>query len=94
MNAKAWLQKLPLIACAVLFLWHLGVIYKHAVNVPYWDEWETFQQDALPSGLSLGWLLAQVNEHRILVGRLQIWALYHLDGWNLRHHQILNFLLL
>lgn len=45
----------------------------------------------MPSGLTLGWLFAQHNEHRLVTTRLLIWVLYKLDGWNVATHQVINF---
>jgi hypothetical protein len=77
-------------ACAGLYLLHLVCVWKYAVNVPYWDEWDLFTPTQLPSGLSLRWLFAQHNEHRLVTTRLLIWILYRLDGWNVATHQLVN----
>ncbi len=76
---------------AGLFLWHWAVIWRTGVDVPFMDEWEVLRTEGLPSGLTWNWLVSQQNEHRLVLTRLQIWALFHLDGWNLRRHQALNF---
>lgn len=78
-------------ATALLTLLHLLVVRWFAVDVPYWDEWEMFHPDALPAGLRWGWLVAQHNEHRLVLTKLQIWALHRLDGWDLVTHVTLNF---
>lgn len=80
------------VACVGLYLYHLWAVWKNAVDLPYWDEWETFTPAQLPSGLTLGWLFAQHNEHRLVTTRFLIWVLYELDGWNVATHQVINFL--
>jgi len=77
--------------CIGLFLFHLSLIWKYAVDVPYLDEWASFDPTQLPSGLSLENLFAQHNEHRIMTTRLLVSLQFHLNGWNLATHQILNF---
>jgi hypothetical protein len=91
LRAKSLAYKLPLLICVGLFLLQLALIWTYAVDIPYWDEWETFQAHHLPEGLTLKWLFEQQNEHRPLTTKLLVWFLYHLNGWNLIVHQILNF---
>lgn len=57
------------------------LIRVHAVDVPFWDEWD--QLSGLSSRLDLSWLWSLHNEHRIVTTRFLIWLLYHFDGWNL-----------
>ena len=78
-----------ILACVGLYLVHLGFIYRYAVDVPYWDEWALFAQPEF----TWSWAVAQTNEHRIVLTRLSIWAMYYLDGWNLRTNQLGNFVL-
>jgi hypothetical protein len=89
---KARLRVLVPAACAGLYLYHLWCVWKNAVDLPYWDEWETFTPGQLPAGLTLRWLFAQHNEHRLVTTKFLIWVLYKLDGWDIATHQILNFL--
>lgn len=91
-RAKKWLTALSLLACIGLFLFHFLVIRKYAVNIAYWDEWALFQDDHL-AALSLKWLFAQHNEHRIVTLKLFVWLQYQLNGWNHVEHQILNFII-
>ncbi|MCO5171564.1 MAG: hypothetical protein M9894_35120 [Planctomycetes bacterium] len=80
-------------ATAVLTALHLLTVRRLGVDIPFWDEWEMFHPDALPAGLRWGWLVAQHNEHRIPLTKLQVWALHRLDGWDLVTHVTLNFAL-
>jgi hypothetical protein len=57
------------------------------------DEWESFGSNQLPAGLSLAGLFAQHNEHRLVTTRLLVWFQYHLNGWNLKLHHLLNFVI-
>jgi hypothetical protein len=62
-----------------------ALIHLFAVNVPYWDQWNNARLfQAIEEG-SFGWsdLLAQHNEHRILVPRLICLILARLSGWNI-----------
>lgn len=85
--------RLALLLCLGLYAIHFVILQRHAVNVPYWDEWDALNPDQLPAGFSLSWLFSQHNEHRIVTTRLFTWALYKLNGWDLVTHQTINFLL-
>jgi hypothetical protein len=88
---KSYLTGLALLGCIGLYLFHFHLIWKYAVDVPYEDEWASFEPNQLPSGLSLGGLVVQHNEHRLVTTRLLVWLQYRLNGWNLAIHQIVNF---
>ncbi len=88
---KKWLGRFAFLACIGLYLVHLYLIWTYAVDVPYLDEWANFEANQLPSGLSLENLFAQHNEHRIMTTRLFVSLQFHLSGWNLAIHQLLNF---
>lgn len=92
-ESERWLLRCAFLACAGLYLFHLYLIWKYAVDVPFMDEWASFEPNQLPAGLSVNGLFAQHNEHRIVTTRLLVWLLFHLNGWNLRTHQLLNFAL-
>jgi hypothetical protein len=68
----------------------LSVDLEYAVDVPFEGEWASFEPSQLPSGLSLGGLIVQHNEHHLVTTRLLIWLQYRLNGWNLAVHQIFN----
>jgi len=77
--------------CIAVFFFHLAVIHRYAVNIPYWDDWGMISAGA-PS-LSPKWLLAQHNEHRIPLNKLLVWLEFHLNGWNYVVHLLLDFLI-
>jgi hypothetical protein len=43
--------------------------------------------------LDWSWLYQQANDHRTATTKVFVWLLYRLDGWNLRTHLILSFLI-
>lgn len=88
---RAWLAAASFSLVALVYLVHLGVVARHAVDVPFWDEWEMLNEGGLSRSLELGWVLERHNEHRIVPTRLATWIGYRLDGWNLAHQQIANF---
>lgn len=67
-----------LVVVAVGFVAHLLLVARHAVDLPYGDEWDLLAPDALPRGLTVEWLLALHNEHRIVPTKLQAWVLLRL----------------
>ncbi len=86
-------SKATLALCVGLYAFHLFHVWRNVVDLPVADEWEIFNPDQLPGGLTPGWLFAQHNEHRMATYRLAVWALYQVDGWDVAAHQLLNFLL-
>ena len=86
-------SKAVLALCVGLYAFHLSQVWRNVVNLPVADEWEVFNPDQLPAGLTPGWLFAQHNEHRMATYKLLVWALYHAGGWDVAVHQLLNFLL-
>lgn len=73
----------------VLYAIHFAFICRFAVDVPYVDEW-----DELPSasgGLSEFW--QQHNEHRIVFTKIQTYLLFLLNGWDIRLHILINFVI-
>ncbi len=73
----------------------LCVIFKYAVAVPYWDQWELVplleKMDA--GGLTFHDLWAQHNEHRILFPKIIMLALARLTGWNTYYELTVNVVL-
>lgn len=89
--SEARMNRLALVVCIGVFVYHFAVVWTYAVNVPFFDEWAFFNPDALPAGFSLRWLFALHNEHRMVTTKLVVWALFLLNGWDAALHQALNF---
>lgn len=77
-----WLTRLLLILCITIYSGHFWIIFKNAVNVPFWDEWGILNPDALPAGFTLRWIFQQANEHRIVPTKLLAWGLFYVSGHN------------
>jgi hypothetical protein len=90
---KSRLSKAAAALCAGLYVFHLSFVWRYAVDIPFMDEWESFNPTQLPAGLTFRGLLAQHNEHRMVTNRLLIWFLYQVNGWDVAAHQVLNFFL-
>ncbi|NVN99447.1 MAG: hypothetical protein HXX17_08990 [Geobacteraceae bacterium] len=75
----------------LLYIHTFTMIWKYSVNVPYWDEWEYFTADALPTGLTWHWLFKFHNEHRIVFTKLLAWMNLKIFGLNFARQQIFNF---
>jgi hypothetical protein len=91
-SLKPILLKLPLFLFVGLFLFQFWLVQKHAVNLPHVDEWGLISADNHPASLDLRWLYQQVNDHRTATAKLFVWLQYHLNGWNLRTHQVVSYL--
>jgi hypothetical protein len=78
----------------LLFLWHLIVLATYAVNVPYWDEWDTSVGGSdLPPAALWQWMVAWSNEHRPVFTRLEIFLAAKWGGDNFIALQLLHFVL-
>ena len=81
-----------------LFLGHLYLIHKYAVEIPIIDDWAMFRPER-PAKLSMPWLLDSSNtrttptEHIIATEKLFVWLQYQLNGWNYSVNLVLNFLI-
>ncbi|ATB38441.1 hypothetical protein CYFUS_003876 [Cystobacter fuscus] len=85
--------RLAIAASVGVFLVHLALVWHYAVDIPYWDEWEMLRPEAFPSEhLSLDWLFARHNEHRIVTTKLVHWLFFRLSGWNHIGLIVFNFL--
>lgn len=71
------------------------VIWRYAVNVPYWDQWELvplFERFAQGT-LTIGDLFQQQNEYRQFFPHLIFIGLAWLTGWDVRYEMATSFLL-
>lgn len=92
-HARPWLRYAAAFLLVAGYLVHFSYLYRAAVDVPVMDEWEMLTSGGLQDGLSLRWLLAFHNEHRIVLTKLLIWLGLKLDSWNLITQQVFNYLL-
>src|SRR2546423_1288095 len=88
-----WVVVVPILISATIFFFHLSVIHHNAVNLPFWDDWAAFSGDDHPASVDATWLLARHNEHRMATLKLFIWAEFQVNGWNIRTHLLLAFLI-
>lgn len=72
-----------------------GAVWRHAVNVPYWDEWAiaTIYPKARNGHLTFADLIAQHNESRKLFPRLAFLGLAALTGGDVRAPMAVSWLL-
>lgn len=61
-KADPFLRAIP----ALLATFVLGFVAAHAMNVPYWDEWEFTEVIAGTEPFTWGWVWAPHNEHRLV----------------------------
>lgn len=67
---------------ASLALFVLGFVAVHAVNVPYWDEWESTEVLAGVEPFTWDWVLTPHNGHWLVWQRLFTYAWGRLTAWN------------
>lgn len=68
-------------------------VSRYAVDIPVWDEWETFNNPSSLLDFDILWILQQHNEHRIVFTKLISWIAFKLDNLNIRNIIILNYYL-
>ena len=70
----------------------ITAVHRHAVNLPYWDEWQLVPLlEKLRVGtLRVSDLWAQHNEHRVLLPRVALLALASVSGWDVRDELYAN----
>lgn len=73
---------------AMLLVLNVHFLAKHAVDIPYFDDWD--QYFLFVDGMTVSEFLSVHNEHRILLTRLQTWVLVKLTGWNIYLAQMMN----
>lgn len=90
-------QKTILIALWSLpALFAFSIVWKHAVPVPFWDEWNTpgAQIASYYRGtFTFAELCSQHNEHRLLFLRLVLLPLAIVAGWDVRHGMVFTLCL-
>jgi hypothetical protein len=83
-TVQLFLFAFALVVCLALFILHVSLTNKYAVNLPFGDEWGLLSTDDHPVAIDLKWLYEQVNDHRTATTKLYTWLQYHVNGWNLR----------
>ena len=90
-------QKIILIALWSLpALFAFSIVWKHAVPVPFWDEWNTPGAQIVSyyrGTLTFAELCSQHNEHRLLFPRLVLVPLAIVAGWDVRHGMVFTLCL-
>jgi hypothetical protein len=90
---KRALPALPLLVCIGLFAFHFSVIHRYAVNIPNMDDWRLFDGESHPASVDLPWLHALTNEHRTATTKLFVWLQFQLNGWDIRTHYLIDFMI-
>ena len=67
----------------------LAYVLTWARDLPYMDDWELVPVLAGARPFSLDWLLEQTFEHRYVLGRLLLYALWHPGGEDFRAPMLL-----
>lgn len=93
MTMRRFLPFLPTVVLLTIAVLTFLKVREYAVDVPFWDEWEFLFGPGRLKGVGLDWLLAQHNEHRIVLTKALTALSYAADGWNTRHQILLNYLL-
>ncbi len=85
--------QLMFILLGIVAFAHFLAISRHALSIPVGDEWEVLSGREYLSRWNLDWILAQHNEHRMVLTKIQIWLLYEWNNWDIRTQITQNFLI-
>lgn len=86
MNSKVFIRWLPLLAVVLLVIHHFSLVNSYSINLPYQDDIFDFlhfinQVESAGSGEEVfDAFFAQHNDHRTAATRLQVYALYAVQG--------------
>lgn len=94
-DARPGARRIALVVALLPGLALFAFVLRFAVDVPFIDQWFLAGPlcDWLDGHGSLGQLWGHHNQHRILFGRVVIFALAALTDWNIRAETMLNVLL-
>lgn len=77
---------------ATLYSYHLYMVCKYAVDIPFFEEWEYFRPQSLTKDFSWSWLFAFADYHRIVTTKLVVWLNLKLFSLDFAWQKIFNFL--
>jgi hypothetical protein len=87
---REWvLHRLALLVGAILLLFTLFYSAFYSCNLPYWDEWAIAGPFLGMEPVSLSWLWAPQNEHRLCLPKLLNLALAQVTRWDVRAEALL-----
>lgn len=78
----------------VLTLAALGIVWHYGENAPAWDDWTLVPVATGNQTVTLSWLWAPYNYHRIPLPKLYLAATYRLTGGNFKAPMYVNVLVL
>lgn len=87
LTRAAWLAVL----CLYLYQYYQLAVY--AVDLPFYEEWEFFEPDALQRGLTLPWLFVHfgTNQQVVVFTKLMAWLDYQLFGLDFVKLKLMNY---
>lgn len=91
-NKEVLLKYMCVGILALFAFYNLYQVWTNAVDLPYWDEWDTYLSSCvLKDKLDINWLFSHWNEHKIVFTKFLTWLQYRIDGWNIAHQIKFNF---
>lgn len=85
--------RLAWLTVVLLYLLQLYQLASHAVDIPYWEEWEFFGPDALSAGLTWQWLTSQLCHQRMMAfTKFMAWLNFRLFSLNFVVLKLMNYL--
>jgi hypothetical protein len=78
----------------MLYLFQLLLICRYMIDIPYYEEWEFFDNSALPQGLSWQWLTHQISHQRMMLfTKFMAWLNFKLFSLDFVKLKIMNYML-
>lgn len=77
-----------------LYLWQCVMLWRYAVDLPFWEEWEFFEPAALQRGLTLDWLFCHfgTNQQVVVFTKLMAWLDFKLFSLDFVKLKLMNYL--
>jgi len=77
-----------------LYLWQFLMLWRYAVDLPFWEEWEFFEPAALQRGLTLDWLFRHfgTNQQVVVFTKLMAWLDFKLFNLDFARLKLMNYL--
>jgi len=93
-RAGVYAERIAWIAVVALYLWQLLMLWRYAVDLPFWEEWEFFEPAALQRGLTFDWLFVHfgTNQQVVVFTKLMAWLDFKLFSLDFTKLKLMNYL--
>lgn len=93
-RSGVYVERAGWLLAIALYLWQLFLLWRYSVDLPFWEEWEFFEPEALQRGLTLDWLFRHfgTNQQVVVFTKLMAWIDYKLFSLDFARLKLMNYL--